>query len=131
MLNEFCLKHPRVVSVPVIMSCLNRCLPKPKLLINFIYLLNEIENVIFGLNKSFSHFWVLKLLLKCGNLYNLYIIETSELWNIGHIENGCRWFKNYLLWNCSEDYCINIVLWGGGGWMLKWKFVDFQAKRVQ
>ncbi len=42
------------------MSCLNRCLPNPKLLINFIYLLKEIQNVIFGLNKSFSEFSVLR-----------------------------------------------------------------------
>ncbi len=42
MLNEFCLKHPKVASVPATMSCLNRCLPNPKLLINFIYLFKEI-----------------------------------------------------------------------------------------
>ncbi len=51
MLNEFCLKHPRVAFVQATMSCLNRCLPNPKLLINFIYLLKEIQNVIFELNK--------------------------------------------------------------------------------
>ncbi len=34
--NEFCLKHPRMASAPATMSCLNRCLPNPKLLINFI-----------------------------------------------------------------------------------------------
>ncbi len=27
--KEFCIKHPRVTSVLVIMSCLNRCLPNP------------------------------------------------------------------------------------------------------
>ncbi len=56
MLNEFCLTHPRGASVPATMSCLNRCLPNPKLLINFIYLFKEIQNVIFGLNKSFAEF---------------------------------------------------------------------------
>ncbi len=50
------LKHPRVASVPATMFCLNRCLPNPKLLINFVYLFKEIQNVIFGLNKSFSEF---------------------------------------------------------------------------
>ncbi len=49
-------RHPRVASVPATISCLNRCLPNPKLLVNFIYLLKEIHNVIFGLNKSFSEF---------------------------------------------------------------------------
>ncbi len=56
MLNEFCLKHPRVASVHATMSCLNRCLPNPKLLINFTYLLKYIQNIIFGLNKLFSEF---------------------------------------------------------------------------
>ncbi len=49
-------KDTRVASMPATMSCLNRCLPNPKLLINFIYLLKEIQNVIFGLDKSFSEF---------------------------------------------------------------------------
>ncbi len=53
---NFVLKHPRVASLPAAMSCLNRYLPNPELLINFIYLFKEIENVIFGLNKSFSEF---------------------------------------------------------------------------
>ncbi len=47
MLNEFCLKHPRVASVPATMSCLNRCLPNPKVLINFIYLLKQIQIIIW------------------------------------------------------------------------------------
>ncbi len=36
MLNKFHSKHPRLASVPVTMSCLNRCLPIPKLLLIYI-----------------------------------------------------------------------------------------------
>ncbi len=48
--------HAMVASVSATMSCLNRCLPNPKLVINFIYLFKEISNVIFGVHKSLSEF---------------------------------------------------------------------------
>ncbi len=94
-LNDFFFKHPRVASVPATMSCLNICLPNPKLLINFIYLLKEIRNVIFGLNKSCSEFWVLSLDHLCHMMWT----------------ESCNWIKELYTW---RSWCMPRSLFNNG-----------------
>ncbi len=82
-------------SVPATMYCLNICLPNPKLLINFIYLLKEIRNVIFGLNKSCSEFWVLSLDHLCHMMWT----------------ESCNWIKELYTW---RSWCMPRSLFNNG-----------------